>query len=94
MSPPERLGLFISNLIQIHLLPLIMVGQNVQSKHADLRAKYDYEANKKAEKEIETVLLRLEEQNKLILEIVKRIKSLEEKTLYEYKQRNCRSSHA
>ena len=44
--------LFISNMIQIFLMPLIMVGQNLQSKHAEIRAENDFEVNVKAEKEI------------------------------------------
>src|SRR5260370_42091152 len=40
--PAFVLWLFISNLIQIHLMPLIMVGQNVQNKHDNLRAEHDY----------------------------------------------------
>src|SRR6202022_893470 len=47
--PAFVLWLFISNLIQIHLMPLIMVGQNIQAKHAELRAQHDYETDKKAE---------------------------------------------
>ena len=35
--------LFISNVIQILLMPLIMVGQNVQGTHAELRAGHDLE---------------------------------------------------
>ena len=45
--------LFISNVIQILLMPLIMVGQNIQGSHAELRAEHDLEVNVKAEKEIE-----------------------------------------
>lgn len=74
--PAFVLWLFISNLIQIHLMPLIMVGQNIQGKHAELRAEHDYEVNLKAEKEIETVLLHLENQQKLILEILRKIEHL------------------
>src|SRR2546425_1230497 len=48
--------LLISNVIQILLMPLIMVGQNVQSHHADLRAETDLEVNVKAEREIEVIL--------------------------------------
>ena len=75
--PAFVLWLFISNLIQIHLMPLIMVGQNIQGKHAELRSEHDYETDKKAEKEIETILLHLENQQKLMLEILKRIEKLE-----------------
>ncbi len=76
-APAFVLWLIISNLIQIHLMPLIMVGQNVQSKHDSLRAEHDYETNVKAEKEIETVLLHLEHQQELILEILQKIERLE-----------------
>lgn len=75
--PAFVLWLFISNLIQIHLMPLIMVGQNIQGKHADLRSEHDYQTDKKAEKEIETILSHLENQNKLILNILHRIEKLE-----------------
>jgi len=71
--PAFVLWLFISNLIQIHLMPLIMVGQNIQGRHAELRAENDFETNKKAEEEIETILLRLEEQQKLILKILEKL---------------------
>lgn len=77
--PAFVLWLFISNLIQIHLMPLIMVGQNIQGKHAELRSEHDYNTDKKAEKEIETILLHLENQQKNILEILKRVESLEKK---------------
>lgn len=77
--PAFVLWLFISNLIQIHLMPLIMIGQNLQGKHAEIRAEYDFETDTKAEKEIETILLHLESQQKLILEILKRIEKLEKR---------------
>lgn len=39
--------LFISNMIQISLMLLIMVGQNLQSIHAEIRAETDFEVNTK-----------------------------------------------
>ena len=60
--PAFVLWLFISNMIQIFLMPLIMVGQNLQSRHAEARAESDYEVNVKAEREIEAILLHLEAQ--------------------------------
>ncbi len=77
--PAFVLWLFISNLIQLHLLPLLMIGQNIQGKHAQLRAEHDFETDKKAEKEIETILSHLENQNLLILEMLKKIEKLEKK---------------
>jgi len=59
--------LFISNVIQILLMPLIMVGQNIQGLHAEARAEHDLEVNVKAEKEIEIILHHLEQQNDLLV---------------------------
>src|SRR2546423_910472 len=58
--PAFVLWLFISNMIQIFLMPLIMIGQNLQGAHSDARAEADFEVNIKAEEEIETILLHLE----------------------------------
>lgn len=69
--PGFVLWLFISNLIQLFLMPLIMIGQNVQARHADLRAEADLQINTQAELEIETILTHLEYQNDLILTILK-----------------------
>ncbi len=71
--PAFVLWLFLSNMIQIFLMPLIMIGQNLQSNHSEARAEADYEVNTKAEKEIETILMHLENQNKLIMQILERI---------------------
>jgi len=66
--PGFVLWLFISNMIQLFLMPLIMIGQNLQGRGADERAKNDYKVNLKAEKEIKqiqaqlaTILTRLDE---------------------------------
>ena len=71
--PAFVLWLFISNMVQIFLMPLIMVGQNLQARHAEARAEADFEINTKAELEIETILHHLENQNELILQILQRI---------------------
>ena len=75
--PAFVLWLFISNMIQIFLMPLIMVGQNLQSTHAEIRAEADFEINTKAELEIEAILQHLENQNTLIMEILARIEKSE-----------------
>jgi uncharacterized membrane protein len=72
--PGFVLWLFISNMIQLLLMPLIMVGQNVQGEHAEARAEADFEVNTKAELEIETILLHLENQNTLILQVLDELK--------------------
>ncbi len=68
--PAFVLWLFISNLIQLHLLPLIMIGQNIQGKHAELRAEHDFETDKKAEQEIKLVLQHLEKQEKMLEKLI------------------------
>lgn len=65
--------LLISNVIQILLMPLIMVGQNLQSRHSEIRAENDFEVNVRAEAEIKEILLKLEKQQDLIEQLVKRI---------------------
>ena len=64
--PAFVLWLFISNMIQIFLMPLIMVGQNLQGRYSEMRAEADYEVNVKAEKEVEVILTYLEHQNQLL----------------------------
>ena len=65
--------LFISNVIQILPMPLIMVGQNVLSDHAEARAEHDLEVNVKAEREIEAVLRHLEYQNSLLIAMLEKL---------------------
>ncbi|MEK7592024.1 MAG: DUF1003 domain-containing protein [Patescibacteria group bacterium] len=77
--PAFVLWLFISNLIQIHLMPLIMIGQNIQGRHAELRAEHEYEASIKSEKGIEALLEHMEKQQDLILTLLKKIEILEKR---------------
>lgn len=67
------LWLFISNLIQIFLMPLIMIGQNIQGAQSDARAEHDLQVNVKAEQEIEVILHHLEYQNELLLAMAEKI---------------------
>lgn len=65
--------LFISNVIQILIMPLIMVGQNVLGRHAERRAENDLDVNVKSEEEIEVILHHLEYQNSILLALVKKL---------------------
>jgi len=71
LYPAFTLWLFISNILQLFLLPLIMVGQNLQVRHAEFRAENDFEINLKAKKEIGTILKKLELQDEKIFKILK-----------------------
>lgn len=59
-APAFVLWLFISNMIQIFLMPLLMVGQNLQARHSEGRSQADYETDVKAEREMEAMLQHLE----------------------------------
>jgi uncharacterized membrane protein len=65
--------LFISNLIQILLMPLIMVGQNIQGAHAEARAENDLDVNIKAEQEVEAIMAHLEHQNAMLDAIAQKL---------------------
>lgn len=66
--------LFLSNMIQILLMPLLLIGQNLQGKHSEIRAQSDFEINTKAEKEIQRIMTVLEDQNKTMALILDKIK--------------------
>lgn len=68
--------LFINNILQILFMPLILVGQNLQGRHAKLRAEQEYKTDVKAEKEIEIILLHLENQQRLIHKLADKIEEL------------------
>ena len=54
-------------------MPLIMIGQNIQGRHSELRAESDLEVNIRAEAEIEIVLEHLEYQNALLIAMVEKL---------------------
>jgi uncharacterized membrane protein len=78
--PAFVLWLIISNAIQISLMPLIMIGQNLQGKHGEARAEADFEVNTKAEREIGAILMHLENQNEMLLQIAKGIQDRKPRT--------------
>ncbi len=78
--PAFVLWLIISNAIQISLMPLIMIGQNLQGKHDEARVEADYDVNTKVEREIETVIMHLENQNEMLLQILKGLNNRRPKT--------------
>ena len=65
--------LFISNVLQILLMPLIMVGQNLLGRHAEVRAEHDLDVNVRAEHEIEVILRHLDYQNTLLIAMVQKL---------------------
>ena len=59
--------LLISNVIQISLMPLLMVGQNMQGRHSEARAEADYLVNQKAFADAEAILQRIEALDRRLL---------------------------
>jgi|GEM_PF-1676736 uncharacterized membrane protein len=59
--------LLISNVIQIWLMPLLMVGQNMQGRHSEARAEADYLVNQKAFADAEAILQRIEALDRRLL---------------------------
>ncbi len=72
-APAFVIWLFASNILQLILLPLIMVGQNIESKFSEHRAQADFETNQKTEQEVEVIIAHLENQNELLLELIRKI---------------------
>jgi uncharacterized membrane protein len=72
--PGFVLWLFISNMLQIFLMPLLLIGQNLQGNAAEKRMQYDFEVDQKSEKEIGRIFEILEKQEKTLQEILGKIK--------------------
>jgi uncharacterized membrane protein len=64
--PGFVLWLFLSNMIQLFLMPLIMVGQNIQARAADKRAEADLNVNRTAEAEVKAIRDELAELKRLL----------------------------
>lgn len=62
-APAFVLWLFVSNMIQICLMPLIMIGQNLDARHSELRAELDLHINQASFSKLEEHSRVLEEQN-------------------------------
>ena len=57
--PGFVLWLFISNMIQLFLMPLLLIGQNLLGRGSEERTKRDLAVNLKAEKEIKEIKVQL-----------------------------------
>jgi len=64
--PAFVLWLFLSNLIQIFLMPLLLVGQNLQGRHSEVRAEADFEVNTRAAEDISGILSFLESHDRML----------------------------
>lgn len=71
--PTFGIWVLVANVIQLMLMPLLLIRQNMQDKYAEVRSEADYEVNIQSEREIEVILRRLEEEESLLQEIMRRI---------------------
>jgi uncharacterized membrane protein len=69
--PAFVLWLFMANVLQLLLTPLIMVGQNVQSRQNEIKIAEDLNLDRKAEIHLTAIIQHLENQNEDIEEIKK-----------------------
>lgn len=73
---PFAFLLFLGNIIQLLLMPLIMVGQNIQGKHSELRAEEEFKTTQSSYHDIEAILKHLDEQDKELLRQTKMLDDL------------------
>ena len=59
--------LFIGNIAQLLLMPLIMVGQNIHGRHAEIRAEEEYKTTMTSYKDIGHILAHLDVQDQELL---------------------------
>lgn len=65
---PFAFLLFLGNIVQLLLMPLIMVGQNLQGRHSEIRAEEEYKTTMSSYKDIEQILLHLDKQDQQMQE--------------------------
>jgi uncharacterized membrane protein len=73
---PFAFLLFLGNIIQLLLMPLIMVGQNLQGKHSELRAEEEFQTTQSSYHDIEAILKHLDDQDQQLLRQTKLIEQL------------------
>lgn len=72
---PFAFLLFIGSIIQLPMMSLIMVGQNLQGRHAQLRSEEEFKATQSTYQDIEKILIHLDEQDKEIAQLNKLIQN-------------------
>ncbi len=72
---PFAFLLFLGNIVQLLLMPLIMVGQNIQGRHAEIRSSEEYHTTVTSYRDIGHILEHLNAQDE---ELLKQTRLLEE----------------
>jgi len=64
---PFAFLLFLGNIIQLLLMPLIMVGQNLQGRHAEIRDEEEFNTTMSSYHDIEHIMSHLDAQDQQLL---------------------------
>lgn len=70
---PFAFLLFMGNIVQLLLMPLIMVGQNIQGRHAELRSEEEYKTTLSSFHDLEIIMQKLDEQAETIKALAEKI---------------------
>jgi len=73
---PFAFLLFLGNIVQLLLMPLIMVGQNIQSRHASIRAEEEFRTTLSSYHDITHILNHLDAQDTEMLRQTKLLQEL------------------
>lgn len=73
---PFAFLLFLGNIVQLLLMPLIMVGQNLQGRHTEIRADEEFKTTMTSYHDIEAILKHLDAQDQELLQQTKLIQEL------------------
>ena len=76
---PFAFLLFLGNIIQLLLMPLIMVGQNLQGRHSEARATEEFETTQKTFADLETTMAHLDAQDRELLRQTAMLRAIVEK---------------
>jgi len=73
---PFAFLLFLGNIVQLLLMPLIMVGQNLQARHSEVRAEEEYKTTITSYHDIEHILKHLDAQDEELLKQSRQLEKL------------------
>lgn len=76
---PFAFLLFMGNIVQLLLMPLIMVGQNLQGRHSEVRSEEEFKTTTSSFHDVEKILLHLDSQDQEMLRQSKVLQELLEK---------------
>jgi uncharacterized membrane protein len=78
---PFAFLLFMGNIVQLLLMPLIMVGQNLQGRHTEARADEEFQTTQKTFSDMETTMHHLDAQDAELLRQTEMLRAIVERLL-------------